>query len=67
MIKGPDMIFMSYLTVLSIKIVCCTILSYTHCIMRHDMELGEVEMALFCYLVNRPKSLEGDLGLVNLI
>jgi hypothetical protein len=56
---------MSSLTVFGVEIVCSTILFDTGSIMGHDMELGKVEMALFCYLINRTKSLEGNLSSVN--
>ena len=48
-----------------VEIVRSTILPDTGHIMGHNMELGKVEMACFRYLVNRAKSLEGNLGFVN--
>jgi hypothetical protein len=35
--------------------------------MKYDMELRKVEITFFCYLIDKIKSLEGNLSSINLI
>ena len=59
------MIFVTSLAMLGVKVICGPILSDTRGIMRHRVELWEVEMTLVCGLVNRAELLEYSFRLVN--